>query len=281
MADKLLPTIARDTATGPQSSALRKLKDMGDGTFAEVVALGTVAGASQVVVETASGAGATVGAVADAAVTTDANGTLSSKLRGIVKILGDVAASPTANTIGDRLKALLTGIILAAGENHVGQVGGKGDVVSVEKTRPADTTAYTANDAVAATGAGNSWTFPVARVAAGSGFIVGAFFATDDATWVARMELDLYNADIATPLADNAEATRLYVDQSKFLGTIAFPAAAKKTTSSTQAEAANTDVRLGFKCAAGLNIYGVLRLLDAETPNNAGKFRINLIVTQD
>lgn len=58
-------------------------------------------------VSTAAGAGATVGVVSAVAVTADQNGTLQQYLRGLVVILGAVTASPVANTIGDRLKALL------------------------------------------------------------------------------------------------------------------------------------------------------------------------------
>ncbi len=37
-------------------------------------------------------------------------------------ILGEVQASPTSNTVLDRLKALLTGIVIAAGTNLIGKV---------------------------------------------------------------------------------------------------------------------------------------------------------------
>ncbi len=40
----------------------------------------------------------------------------------LVTRLGEVQASPTANTVLDRLKALLTGIALAAGTNLIGKV---------------------------------------------------------------------------------------------------------------------------------------------------------------
>lgn len=65
---------------------------------------------------------AVLGATDGAAVTTDADGTLQRYARGLVTILGAVTASPVANTIGDRLKALLTGIVLAAGSNIIGSV---------------------------------------------------------------------------------------------------------------------------------------------------------------
>lgn len=43
-------------------------------------------------------------------------------LAAIPSRLGEVQASPTANTVLDRLKALLTGIVLAAGSNTIGRV---------------------------------------------------------------------------------------------------------------------------------------------------------------
>lgn len=109
----------------------------------------------------ADGADVVAGAVADAAITTNATGTISGKLRGIVALLsgiltakidqttpgttnavqanagtnlntstlatsaqiGEVQASPTANTVLDRLKSLLTGIVLSAGTALIGKVG--------------------------------------------------------------------------------------------------------------------------------------------------------------
>lgn len=46
--------------------------------------------------------------------------------------LGEVQASPTANTVLDRLKALLTGIVLAAGSAIIGKVG-------IDQTTPGTT----------------------------------------------------------------------------------------------------------------------------------------------
>ena len=41
-------------------------------------------------------------------------------LTDIIALVGEVQASPTSNTVLDRLKALLTGIVLAAGTNSIG-----------------------------------------------------------------------------------------------------------------------------------------------------------------
>lgn len=43
-------------------------------------------------------------------------------LAGVTARLGEVQATPTANTLLDRVKALLTGIVLAAGSNLIGRV---------------------------------------------------------------------------------------------------------------------------------------------------------------
>lgn len=72
-----------------------------------------------------------IGAKTEAAVVTDANGSIHQYLRGLVSL------------IVSKIQ-----VILAAGENHVGEVGGRGIIVSDEFVRPADTTQYATNDVV-------------------------------------------------------------------------------------------------------------------------------------
>jgi hypothetical protein len=159
--------------------------------------------------------------------------------------------------------------------------GGHTFHVSVEKTRPADTTAYVANDAVAeSSSAGTVWTFAVGRTATGSGTITGAILQTDDAADVSRMEIDLYN-DTVTAINDNAEATRLYTNAGKFLGTILFPALVKKSTNSTQAEAEVRGLAIPFVCVGSSSIYGIVRKIEADTPVSGSKYRVTLVGYQD
>lgn len=47
----------------------------------------------------------------------------SNKQDELAALIGEVQANPTANTVLDRLKALLTGVSLAAGANIIGKVG--------------------------------------------------------------------------------------------------------------------------------------------------------------
>lgn len=63
-------------------------------------------------------------------------------------LIGEVQASPTSNTVLDRLKDLLTGIVLATGTNFIGRTGADTFIVSGSFNRPPDTIAYTARDAI-------------------------------------------------------------------------------------------------------------------------------------
>ncbi|MDD5059444.1 MAG: hypothetical protein PHQ60_16425 [Sideroxydans sp.] len=71
----------------------KRWKDMGDDTHAEVVYVGGQAAGVGGATTIADGADATQGKIADAAVVTNAAGTVSGKLRGVVKLLGDVVAA--------------------------------------------------------------------------------------------------------------------------------------------------------------------------------------------
>jgi hypothetical protein len=157
---------------------------------------------------------------------------------------------------------------------------GTGKIVRVEKTRPGDTNAYAINDAInESASAGSNWTFAVGRAVGGSGQIVAMLLATDQAANVARYELDLYDTN-PTAINDNAEATRLYANQGTYLGTITSGAAAKKTANSTASEAL-VGCNVPFKCtAASLNIFGILRTLDAFSPAASQKVQITLSVVQ-
>jgi hypothetical protein len=149
--------------------------------------------------------------------------------------------------------------------------------VTLEKTRPGNTTPYAIGDAVGDT---TNWTFPVARAdGPGSGVIVGIVLATDDTINVSLYELDFYDEAIAD-IADNAEATQLYADIPKYLQTVPLPALAKKTTNST-ASMATTTCAIPFDCVDGENVEVILRILTADTPVSAAKTSITLLVVQD
>lgn len=166
---------------------------------------------------------------------------------------------------------------LVAGENHIGEVGGRMSRVNVTLTRPSDTTAYAANDAVAASSPAYL-SFPsIARVVDGSGYIVKARLTTNLSTDTKRYRLHLYRTT-GTAFADNAPFTLLDAAKGVKIGYIDFPACASEGTGSDSAEAINDSVRLAFSCSGGvITIYGLLETLDSGTPASAQVYHIELM----
>lgn len=142
----------------------------------------------------ANGADVTQGSTADVAVVSDANGTISGKLRGMVKILADAWDS-----VNHALRVQ-------------GNVGGYTTVASGSFTRPNDTTAYATNDAVTnSTSNATAITFAnAARVAAGSGVILSARLvksapsSSPGGAAASGFRLWLYGSMPASVTADNA-----------------------------------------------------------------------------
>jgi hypothetical protein len=217
----------------------------------------------------ADGADVAQGAVADAIVAAGAVGTLSAKLRRLTSDTDAIKTSIAAAT--------------PAGEAHIGQVGGTTVPITANKTRPNDTNAYAANDAVnESTSAGTPWTFTgAARISGGSGLIIGVQAKCTDPAIVARFEVDLYTAAPAGAVNDNAEATQLVADIANFVGTIIVPALAKRTTNSTFAIARDNTICQPFKTSGSANLFGIVRILDADTPIAQSVLYITLDIVQD
>lgn len=171
------------------------------------------------------------------------------------------------------------GLVIGAGEAHVGAVGGQKLAVQVTKTRPADTTAYAANDVV---GDATVWTFAtLARISAGSGYVVKARLITDNNAVTARFRLHLFASSVVA-IADNSPYTALWAQRADRLGYIDFAAMNTEGTGSTSASSLNATVRLPYVCGANLRtIYGILETLDAFTPTSAQNFFIELTSEND
>ena len=172
---------------------------------------------------------------------------------------------------------------LAAGEAHVGEVGGKGAVVSAAFARPNDVTAYASKDAVSdSTSSPTVLTFTnLARVNAGTGYIVKARIMTDQSTNVARYRLHLYNV-APTAINDNAAWTLLWANRAARIGYVDFDGCQTEGTGSDCANAVNTTVRLHFAAAAGVRtLYGLLETLDAFTPAANQNFYVELSAELD
>ncbi len=189
-----------------------------------------------------------------------------------------IARLPTALTGSGNFKVAVQES-LPAGEAHIGEVGGNTAVVSASFTRPADTTAYAAKDAVSnSTSAPTVLTFTnLARINAGSGYITKARLMTDQAANVARFRLHLYHT-APTAINDNAQHAMLWANRANRIGFIDFEAMQTEGTGSDTANALNSTIRLAFVCAAASRtLYGLLETRDAFTPANAQNFFIELM----
>lgn len=166
------------------------------------------------------------------------------------------------------------------GENHIGEVAGNTSQVLASFTRPSNTTAYAALDAVNdSTSAPTIISFSnIARVNTGTGYITKAKLQTDQSTNVARFRLHLFNVNNPTLSNDNAAYTAKWADRAGYLGYITFLACATEGTGSDVAITVLDGLRFGFACASGSRtLYGLLETLDAFTPASAQNFHIELM----
>lgn len=256
----------------------------------------------------ADGADVAEGATTDAAAG-DANGTVNAHVRMVAKAASQGAADNSTNstfkapvlpvtanaaapswTEGRQtpLSADLSGntrVIPAATEVHLGQVGGTTVAVGVEITRPADTTAYAANDSVnTSTSAPTLITFANAsRVASGTGYITKARLTTDQSACVAQMRLWLYNANTAFLNNDNAAFLIKYADKATRIGYIDFPALSTEAGSDCAFSfvpdsdpATPNFTALAFTADSGRSIYGAFETKTAFTPASGQKFYVEL-----
>lgn len=157
--------------------------------------------------------------------------------------------------------------------------------VSVEFTRPADTTAYTAQDGVSnATSAASILTFVSNHaddtqgrsLQNGASYQIKSAKLTKSTNSTTNASFDLYvftSGVVATN--DNSENGMLYINKHVRVGKIAFTLATAGTTNSTCAEQVVTDVNHTFKAIKG-NIFGQLVATGAYTPGSAEIFFIEL-----
>jgi hypothetical protein len=146
-------------------------------------------------------------------------------------------------------------------------------------TRPADTTAYAAQDVVSdSTTTPSVLVFPgAAETAGGSGRITLARHLKSSTVTPATYRLHLYNSRPAA-IADNSPFTLLYANRNSRIGFIDFTHSASGTGSdSTNAMTIVAQRGLPYTCAFGdTNLYGVLVDTTGGTPVSSEKHFIGL-----
>lgn len=196
-----------------------------------------------------------LGVTTGAKVITDANGTMQQYLRGLVYLL----------ITGGQAQLSTLGYFATIGTNF---------------SRPADTTAYAADDAVTdSTTAPTILTFTnAARVSGGSGIITDAILIDESNPGTkGSFELMLYDTTF-TPNNDNAAFAPSTTVARTFLGKISFSTVSNSGTSDQHYHAQN--VNLAFTAVGSANIFGELVARNAYTPASSGRFDIRLKILQ-
>ncbi|MFH0983776.1 MAG: hypothetical protein V2A79_19855 [Planctomycetota bacterium] len=194
-------------------------------------------------------------ATSDAAVITDATGTIHQYLRGLVKL---IAAKIGIGTV-DTVTAVTTVATVTTVTNPVPT---KGNGLSVTATLTVTNGAYTAQDVV-----GGLITFANAVSAVGKECILNSLVLAGLPSAI-PLELWWLNANLATPCADNAAFATVAADQAKELGIVDMDAAGYK-----QAGAAGTYTwsrgGLGMQLkanAATTSLYAYLKHTTTTSP---------------
>ena len=170
----------------------------------------------------------------------------------------------------------------AAGDNSFSSsnplpVGGKSVQKSASFTRPADTTAYAANDAIAdSTSAPTLLSFAnCANANGGQGYIVKTRLMTNQKTCTARFRLSFYHT-APSPVNDNAPKPMLYANKDKLIGRIDLDPCNTEDATSDAAFALSTALMPYVCAAADTTIYCILTTLDAFTPASAQQFYLEI-----
>jgi hypothetical protein len=166
------------------------------------------------------------------------------------------------------------------------KVGGKmGEPVEVTLARPADTTAYAANDVISSsTSAPAAIIFDLATAgveAGGSGYLVKLRALTNKKDWTARIRVHLYKA-APTQINDNSVFALLWANRANRVGYIDLPAFTTADTTSDCAQSLLPDLRYAVKLASGeTRLWAILQVLDAATPSSAQNFYFSALVDRN
>lgn len=157
-------------------------------------------------------------------------------------------------------------------------------VITANFTRPSDTTAYAADDAVTdSTSAPTVITFAnAARANGGSGLIVGAVLvkSTNDST---GESFDLLLADTTFAATnDNAAFAMSDAEARTLLGVVNFASATNTGANNRAYIGILPNGPIPFVCgAASTSLFGGLVARGAYAPANAERFDIRLLIQQD
>ncbi len=244
------------------------------------------------------GGGASGGAIAiadgaDAAqgTTTDAVGanTVLGQLKGILVKLGAIGIGAGTAVIGkigldQSTPGASNGVVVNAGENHLGEVAGNSAVAVATLTRPANTTGYASGQLVAnatTAAAVTPISLPVARKAGGTGRIARVRLAKSSTSLAnASFRIHLYKVQPTT--IGNGDGGAWLTNESTYLG--AFDVTMDKvfTDGAKGMGFSNVGAYVTFDALAGSqNIYALVEARAAYAPASGEVFTLALEIDRD
>ena len=172
--------------------------------------------------------------------------------------------------------------------SHIGQVGGHSSLVQDNFDRPANTTQYTAGDALTdSTSAPTPLEWEVGRVNGGTGVIISALLIVDSyQTTKLDAHLWVFTTTL-TPPVDNGACDLTDAEALTFVGIVDFGATPDAVTNPTAAAGGNCvymqrALDIPFQClTTGKNLYGFLVAQNTYTPVSGENFAVTLGVLQD
>lgn len=156
-------------------------------------------------------------------------------------------------------------------------------VITVSKTRPADTTTYAAGDVLAeSTSAATVWTFPGFARAAGLGGILQGAELIGSTAQALKLDAELWLFDtVPTTQNDNAAWAPTDAELESSLGYIAFATANWKTAGANGLIMVDGLAKSLQCAAAATSLFGVLVARNAYVPTSAEKWTVRLHAIQD
>ena len=189
------------------------------------------------------------------------------------KILGAIRDHSTATST----------TALPAGENHIGEVGGRNTLVSASFTRPADTTAYASGDLVAnSTTAGSvaPMTLTIGRTASGSGStgMIRRLRLRKSGTSITNASFRVHFYRVSPTVTNGDNGAWLSNNAANYVGHIdvTFDKAFSDGAAGNGVPAVGTEINFTSQ-----NYYALVEARGAYTPANAEVFTVAAEVLQN
>jgi hypothetical protein len=172
----------------------------------------------------------------------------------------------------------------ASDDPLVAAITASGVTVTTTVTRPADTTAYAANDALSnSTSAPTTGGFTLtglARASGGSGLITDIMIvSSNDPATLLQGELWLFDA-AATNINDNAAFALSDGDALLLVGVVPFTLASSQAGSGTNSVYHATNLNIGFTCVGTADLRFLVKVKNAYTPANAETLTVRVKATR-